>query len=146
MTIQEVAEREGVSVRQAQRYCRAPGFLGHVLKAAKVGKAFHIEESDYRQWRIDCGWEQAKPVAVAAPPVPQVPQPEEAAALLRPVRPAPAYPPYPLPADPVNGVLTNAPHERSSNHPHPLACEDYMRQEAENLLEKYRGSPNDDEE
>lgn len=147
MTIQEIAEREEVSERQVQRYVRE-GFQGHVLKATKVGKAYHVEEGDYCQWRIDCGFEQPDTVkeSLTAPSSPDDEHPAPDANLA--ARPAsaanlaalPPYPPYPLPADP-NGVPTNAPHPHSSTWPHPLACEDYMRSEAAKLIAKYQGAP-----
>jgi hypothetical protein len=151
MTIQEVAEREGISQRQAQRYCRE-GFKGHVLPSVKLGKAWSIDPKDYAAWRVACGFEQAQPeappqVAVTASPgdaLPASDSPGEAhPSPASPGDAPPAYPPYPMPADP-HGVLTNAPHPHSCNHPHPLACEDYMKQEAAKLIEKYRGDPPDE--
>jgi len=139
MTIKDVAEREQISERQAQRYCRE-GFKGHVLPSVMVGKARSISDADYRQWRIDCGWETAQTAEVATPLRPVRSQ-ESWERLAEPAPPVAAYPPWPMPADPVHGVLTNAPHPRSSNHPHPLACQAYLQNEARKLEQKYRGNP-----
>ena len=144
MTIQDIAKLEQVSERSAQRYVTV-GFKGIKIPAVKAGRSFSIDPADYKAWRIACGFDPAPAVQkvsqVSAPPA-------EPAAVLRPVD-APsnlpeiaefAFRPYPLPADP-NGVLTNGPHPHSCNHPHPLACEAYMKREAEKLVAKYRGDP-----
>jgi hypothetical protein len=145
MTISEIAERENVSTRQVQRYCRAPGFSGHVLKAVLVGKAYHVTDSDYRQWRIDCGFEKpmvprsARTGSSEDPPSSPGdarPLQAEAAVVLRPPKSKP-YPPYPMPADP-HGVITNCPHPRSSNWPHPDAVAEHQREEVRKQLAKYR--------
>lgn len=137
MTIQEIAQREGISERQAQRYVRE-GFQGHILKATKVGKAYHVDEGDYAAWRIACGFEQPRSEESSEPPA--SPSRDAHPAAGSSADPVPPYPPYPMPADP-HGVITNCPHPHSCNFPHPLACEAYMKQEAQKLVEKYQGAP-----
>ena len=57
MTIQDVARSEDIGERQAQRYCRAPGYKGHVLKAVRVGRGLVIAIEDYKAWRVECGFD-----------------------------------------------------------------------------------------
>jgi hypothetical protein len=143
MTIQDIVEREQVSERQAQRYVRE-GFQGHVLPSVKIGKAYHIEETDYAAWRIACGWEQPQPEAIPIPQVTVTPAPTANLA----VHPAPcAEYPDPEPASmfrpaTVDGPLTNCPHPASSNWPAPQTCEQYLQREAQKLVEKFQGAPN----
>jgi hypothetical protein len=156
MTIQDVARNEGISERQAQRYCAQPGFRGNVLKASKIGRAFVIAAEDYKAWRIACGFDflpqpdgaESAPLtsASSAPklgadadsadhlPVPSV---EPGAN-----PPGPSYPPYPQAADP-HGVPTNVPHEHSSTMPHPQACADYFAEQARKMKAQIRGYDND---
>jgi hypothetical protein len=130
VTVREVAALEQVSTRMVQRYCRE-GFQGHILPSIRVGKSLVIAESDYRAWRIACGFEQPEPE-----PQPQVSQPEES---LQPIAPpAPMYPPWPLAADP-HGELTNGPSEHSRNWPHPLACEAHRAEQLRRQMERLRG-------
>jgi len=146
MTIADVARLEQISERSAQRYCRE-GFQGHVLPAVKAGRSFSIAESDYRQWRRDCGFDETPAEPAALPPAPPDGAPASSFSEAHPVPGAPGeapcaeYPPYPKPADP-HGVLTNCPNEHSCNWPHPLAVADHMRHEAQKLVEKYRGDSN----
>jgi hypothetical protein len=158
MTIQDLARSEGISERQAQRYCRAPGYKGHVLPATRKGRGFVIEESDYRVWRVECGFDflpqQDAPgrstAAVSAteepggiPPgctTPQILGGFPAPGGSEP--PGPTYPPYPQAADP-HGVPTNVPHEHSSTMPHPQACADYFAEQARKMKAQIRGYDND---
>jgi hypothetical protein len=137
LAVKDVAKLEGVSERQIQRYVKE-GFKGHVLPAVRVGKASHIEETDYRAWRVACGWDQPE---LAQRPVvgslsPQSPQVEVIAPVPAPC--AEQYPPWPQCADP-NGELTNAPSEHSRNWPHPRSCEQYMREQRRKQIEQLRG-------
>jgi hypothetical protein len=151
MTIQDVARNEGISERQAQRYCRA-GYKGHVLPATRKGRGFVIEESDYRAWRVECGFDFL-PQQDAAPgrSTPAVSATAQAGGFppgypdAEPVSPRdtrPTYPPYPQAADP-HGVPTNVPHEHSSTMPHPQACADYFAEQARKMKAKLRGYDND---
>lgn len=138
MTVKEIAKREGISERQAQRYCRV-GYRGHVLPTTRNGKGFVIAEADYRAWRIVCGFEEAQPqVSAPAPSTNLVERPAPASPEHQARRRA-SYPPWPQPADP-NGQLTNVPHEHSRNWPHPEAC----RIHAEEELRKQRGYADDE--
>jgi hypothetical protein len=146
MTIQDVARSEEISERQAQRYCRAPGYKGHVLRAVRVGRGFVIAESDYKSWRLESGFDflpqpdgaESAPIgrstAVAATADPAVPNKcADCATVLR-----PTYPPWPQVANP-GGPITNVPHPSSGSMPHPLACEDHMREQQRKQLAKLRG-------
>jgi hypothetical protein len=138
LTVKQVAESEQISERQAQRYCRAPGYKGHVLKAVRVGRSFIIAVEDYKSWRLECGFDflpQQDATARAEVPVPD-PEP------VSPRDTRPSYPAYPQCADP-NGVLTNVPHEHSRNMPHPQACADYFAEQARKMEAKLRGYDND---
>ena len=149
MTIQDVARNEGISERQAQRYCRAPGYKGHVLKAVRIGRAFVIAAEDYKSWRIECGFDflphpggsepapltPADPAAVTPQILGGFPEPG-------PISPGPSYPPYPLPACP-GGPITNVPHPSSGSMPHPQACADYFAEQARKMKAQMRGYEND---
>ena len=140
MTVQDVAEREGISERQAQRYI-TEGFQGHKLPAVKVGKAWSITDADYAAFRQACGWEtQPEPiipqVEVIAPQVaPQIVDPAPCAE-----HPDPEPPSMFRPAT-VDGPLTNCPHPASSNWAAPETCQAYLQREARKLVAKYRGDP-----
>jgi hypothetical protein len=144
MTIQEIARLEQVTTRQIQRYCRAPGYKGHVLPAARKGRGFVIEESDYRAWRVECGFDflpqqdapERSTTAASTKPDDQDTEP------VSPRDTRPAYPPYPQAADP-HGVPTNVPHEHSSTMPHPQACADYFAEQARKMKAQMRGYDND---
>jgi hypothetical protein len=152
MTVTEIARLEEVSERQIQRYISL-GFKGHKLPAAKTRRAFVIDETDYRAWRVDCGFDfLPQPEAPEAPgdadPVPSAPK---LGALTEPGEIPPAsprearpYPPYPQAADP-HGVPTNVPHEHSSTMPHPLACRDYFEAQARKMKAQLRGYDDDNE-
>jgi len=147
MTIQDVARNEGISERQAQRYCRAPGYKGHVLPATRKDRGFVIEESDYRAWRVECEFDFL-PQQDAAPErtkdAEQFPK-GTASPDAEPASPGearPAYPPYPLPACP-GGPITNVPHPTSGSMPHPQACADYFAEQARKMKAKLRGYDND---
>ena len=135
MTVKEVAELERVSPRMVQRYI-SEGYKGCKLPAVRVGKSFQVTESDYLAWRVLCGFAQPEP----QPQVSQVSSeesseqgtPQEAGGF------HPAYPPWPQPADP-NGPITNAPHEHSSNFPHPEACRIYMEEQLRKQQIQIRG-------
>jgi len=152
MTIQDVARSEGISERQAQRYCRAPGYKGHVLKAARIGRAFVIDESDYRAWRVSAGFDflpqQDAPgrstAAVSATADLAAVTPQEFGGFPEPGGnpPGSSYPPYPQAADP-HGVPTNVPHEHSSTMPHPQACADYFAEQARRMKAQMRGYENE---
>jgi len=148
MTITDIAELEQVSVRSAQRYV-TEGYKGIKIPAVKAGRSFSIAESDYKAWRVLCGFDETPAVVAALPPAsgrsgnfPEGALPDEASSTPGVQRTAPCaeYPPYPLVADP-HGVLTNCPSEHSCNFPHPLAVQDHMRHEAQKLVEKYQGAP-----
>jgi hypothetical protein len=148
MTIQDVARNEGISERQAQRYCRAPGYKGHVLPATRKGRGFVIEESDYRAWRVECGFDflPQQDTAPERSTHADHASPAESADDIEPTSPgearSPAYPPYPQAADP-HGVPTNVPHEHSSTMPHPQACADYFAEQARKMKAQIRGYDND---
>lgn len=138
MTIADVARSEQISERQAQRYCRE-GYQGHVLKAVKLGKSYSISELDYRRWRQECGFDvlvEARPAEVVQVEVIADP-PREIQA------PAPSFRPWPMCADPA-GPVTNAPHERSSNWPHPLAVEQHSAELLREQQRKIRGYADDE--
>lgn len=150
MTIQDVAQHEGISERQAQRYVKL-GFQGHILKATKVGKAWSIDTKDYKTWRVLCGFEQ--PEVEPQVPAPSSPRDERpASAPLDGVHPAsvtnlvahPTYPPWPLPADP-NGELTNGPAPHSRNWPHPEAMKQHSEAQARNMKARFFRGTEDDE-
>ena len=135
MTIQDIARSEEISERQAQRYCRAPGYKGHVLKATRRGKGFLIQESDYRAWRLECGFDF-------------LPQPDAASEKTTPAKPVPK----PVRACPCSAILSALPAgsgpERTTNEctrptsrnwPHPLACEAYMQEQARKMKSRLRG-------
>jgi|SRR5208282_96730 len=134
MTVKEVAEREGITERSAQRYITV-GYKSHKLPAARMGRAFVIAEVDYRAWRVDCGFDFLP--QPADPVVPAI-----VSAIIRAVVPATApsapYPPYPQVANP-GGPITNVPHETSGSMPHPLAVRDYMEAQARRMKKKLRG-------
>lgn len=140
MTVKQVAASEQVSERQIQRYI-AQGYKGCKLPAVRVGRSFQIAEADYKAWRVACGFDttEALPQVSASEPDSGA-HPAPASKPESGPHPAPcaAYPPYPLPADP-NGVLTNVPHEHSSNWPHPLACQEYMEEQARKMKAQLRG-------
>jgi hypothetical protein len=130
LTVAEIAKREGVSHRQAERYT-SKGYNGIILPsiiADKRGKKL-VEISDYRQWRIAVGFDKPAPApsdgarpaesAERPPTTESGVRPKES--LERPAKPKATYPPWPQAADP-NGVLTNAPAPNSRNWPHPEAC------------------------
>ena len=133
LTVKDIARLEGVSSRMVQRYVSV-GFRGNKLPAVRIGKALVIAEQDYRTWRVQCGFAQPEPEPQREPR-PKV----EVIAL--PV-PAPLFNPWPQPADPA-GPITNAPHEHSSNWPHPLACEAYMQELLRKQIERLRGYSNE---
>ena len=139
MTVKQVAASEGVSERQIQRYI-SQGFQGHILPAVRVGKAFQITEADYRAWRVACGFD----AAIEAQPVSSCSVPNRLAGVDSCERPAPsaAYPLYPHPACP-GGPITNVPHPTSGNMPHPLACRDYMQEQARKQKAQIRGYENE---
>lgn len=153
MTIQDVAQHEGISERQAQRYIKL-GFQGHILRATKVGKAWSIDTKDYKTWRVSCGWETAAPAspkdARPASTAPGAQHPAPATNLdARPVTTSPgdtlpAYPPWPLPADP-NGELTNGPAPHSRNWPHPEAMKQHSEAQARNMKARFFRGTEDDE-
>jgi hypothetical protein len=141
MTVQQIARLEGVTARQIQRYC-SEGYQGNKLPASRIGKAFVIEEVDYRQWRRQCGFEPAELIPEPQQPQPQVSvsQPEES---LQPIAPpAPMFPPWPMAADP-HGQLTTTPSEHSCNFPHPLACEQHRQEQLRKQIERLRGYSNE---
>jgi hypothetical protein len=137
VTIQEIARIEGISERQAQRYCAEPGYKGCVLKATRKSRAFVIELEDYRAWRVECGFDFL-PQQDAVPEAPRV----RDELVPEPVAPRP-YPPYPQPANP-GGPITNIPHPTSGSMPHPQACADYMLEQAKKLKAKLRGYDHDE--
>ena len=139
MTVKEVAAEEEVCERQIQRYI-AHGFKGCKLPATRLGRSFHIAVEDYKAWRVGCGFDF----------LPQ-PEPQQAAEISQGEVIAPSepederlpYPPYPQAADP-NGILTNLPHERSRNWPHPLAFRDYEREQTRKNRSRLLGEENED--
>jgi hypothetical protein len=135
MTIAEIAQREGVTERSAQRYITV-GYKGTKLPAVKMGRTYSIAVEDYRAWRVQCGWDFL-PQQDVVPEVPKVRQRELTPAVESVALPKP-YPPYPQPADP-NGQLTTTPHPHSRNMPHPQACADYIAEQARKLKAKLRG-------
>ena len=144
VTIKEIAEREGISERQAQRYCRE-GYKGHVLPAVRVGKSFQIAEHDYRAWRVLCGWEEAQPQVL--PTEGRTPADPAASGSTNPAVPAftersATFPPWPMPACP-GGPITNVPHPSSGNMPHPEACRIHAEDELRKLQQPPRGYPNE---
>lgn len=149
MTVPDIAASEQTTTRTIQRYITV-GFRGHKLPAVKLGNAYSVTEEDYRQWRIDCGFDPMVPAEVVRRETPvEIPQVEVIAPEPEPIAPEPgqccaashsisAYPPYPQPADP-HGVLTNGPHPHSCNWPHPLAIADHNRAVARAEALKYHG-------
>jgi hypothetical protein len=140
MDVLSIAKLEGVTPRQIQRYI-AQGFQGHKLPATRNGRSFVIAESDYRLWRICCGFERAQP----EPPrqvsqettARNVPAADHAAT-------AALFPPWPQCADP-NGVPTNVPDPHSCTMPHPLAVEAHRAQQLREQQIRYRGYADDNE-
>jgi hypothetical protein len=146
MTVPDIAASEQTTTRTIQRYITV-GFRGHKLPAVRLGNAYSVTEEDYRQWRIDCGFDVALPVEVLRREIPQVkviaqpvaPEPEPVAPEPKtPCKVAQAYPPYPMPADP-HGVPTNCPHPHSCTFPHPKAVADHLREVARAAALKYHG-------
>jgi hypothetical protein len=131
MTIQEIARREEITERSAQRYV-TNGYRGHKLPATRRSRAFWITPEDYRDWRIACGFErpQTQPQVIEPHTVPCKDAPGSPRSV-----PVPKYPPWPKAADP-NGELTTGPSEHSRNWPHPKSCEEYMAQQ---LRKQQRG-------
>ena len=140
LTVREIALMHGVSERQIQRYV-STGYQGIKLPAQRTGKRLTITDTDFALWLIKCGFER-EPAVVAKPAIPQVsaPVPEIAQP-----DPAPAFPEWPRPADPLHGVLTNCPHERSCNHPDPRAVAAHMQLQAELQAARIRGNPHVEE-
>ncbi len=138
MTISEVARLEGISDRQAQRYCRE-GFKGIVLKAVRLGKSLHIIPDDYKLWREQCGFDATPPESGVVPPASSTNLVEHPASA-PPDGAHPAFRPWPLCADP-NGVPTNVPDPHSCTMPHPEAC----RIHDEELRQRMYGGSNDDD-
>jgi hypothetical protein len=160
MNIAEIAKLEEVTTRQIQRYCRAPGYKGHVLKATKVGRGFVVQIEDYKAWRAECGFDflpqpdgaksaptTAAPTTTTAAPTTTTAAPTTttAAPTTAPEAKCPdcatvvrSYPPWPLPANP-GGPITNVPHPSSGSMPHPLAVADHQREENRKMLAKLRG-------
>jgi hypothetical protein len=139
MTIQDVAKSEGISERQAQRYCRE-GYKGHVLNAAKIGRGLQITDDDYKAWRVACGFDAA-PVPEPEPEKDTIAQPSGSEPPI--VEPCPAYPPWPLPANP-GGPITNVPHPSSGSMPHPLAVADHEREMTRKQMAELRGYDHED--
>jgi hypothetical protein len=137
MTISEAARLQGVSTRHMLRYITV-GFKGHKLPAIRMGKKYFIVDDDYRQWRQQCGFDVAPGGSPGDPRLASVSPGDTHPASTAPGASHPAYPPFPLPADP-RGVLTNAPHEHSCNHPHPLACKAHFEEQARLQKERLRG-------
>jgi hypothetical protein len=134
MTVSEVAALEQVSTRMIQRYV-SEGYKGNKLPAVRVGKSFVIAENDYKRWRIACDFAQPEPIPEPGGGSPQGRTPSQVEVI---APPAPTYPPWPLAADP-NGPITNAPHEHSSNFPHPEACRIYMEEQLRKQQIQIRG-------
>ena len=134
LTIREVSLLEEVGVRQIQRYV-SEGFQGHKLKAVRVGKRLLIDEKDYRQWRVDCGFDQPAPEPKGPPQV-EVLSPEPIP------EPAPRLPAHCTPACP-GGPLTNCPHPTSGNWPDPDALRRHYEEEARTEQERYRRGDSD---
>lgn len=131
LTIRELAILEEVTKRQILRYCNE-GYQGHVLKASPVGNRLLVEERDYRQWRIDCGFDHAQP---EPKPEPQhqvetiAPEPE----------PTPIGPSARLrPSDP-NAPLTNVPYAHSSNWPAPEVLREHYEEKHRQMVRELLG-------
>jgi excisionase family DNA binding protein len=140
MTVQEIAKLEQVGERQIQRYI-AQGFKGRFkLPAVRVGRSYTVAESDYKAWRIACGFDTPAPAVEPMPQVSAIAEP----AVIEAAAPeyTPPYPPWPFPADP-NGELTNAPAPHSRNWPHPLAMQDHMQAETRKLRQRYGRIPDE---
>jgi hypothetical protein len=145
MTVKDVAKNEGVGVRQIQRYISL-GFKGHKLLARKRSKGYWIEESDYRAWRVACGFDPARVSPEDTRPAP-APSGDAHTATAEDAHPVALghriYPPYPFPADP-NGVITNVPDAHSCTMPHPQAVRDYFEAQARKMKETlYGGMPDE---
>jgi hypothetical protein len=133
MTLTEIAKALDLTKRQVLRYCRKPGYKGHVLKAKRTGKSLLVSEANYKAWRIACGFdflpqpEQAG-LAQSAQSAPVVSTPE--------LQEPRSYNPWPMAADP-NGIVTNTPHEHSRNWCHPLAMRDWLEDNARKMKEGF---------
>jgi hypothetical protein len=143
MTVQEIAKLEQVGERQVQRYI-AQGFKGRFkLPAVRVGRSYTVRETDYKVWRIACGFDTAAPVVAPIPQVSAISEASVIEAQAQQYTPAPPpYPPWPFPADP-DGELTNAPAPHSRNWPHPLAMQDHMQAENRKLRQRYGRNPDE---
>lgn len=161
VTIAEVARLEQVTPRQIQRYCRAPGFKGHVLPATRKGRGFAIEESAYRAWRLECQFDflpspdenagrssAAVSASIATPQKaggfpPGSPDEEPG-----PISPAPSFSElrrrYFAP-DRVGGPITNVHAIGSGSMCSPESCRLYLEASARRLKAKLRGYDDDDE-
>ena len=89
MTVRDIAASEQTTTRTIQRYITV-GFGGHKLPAVKLGNAYSVTEEDYRQWRIDCGFDAMVAAEVVRRETPvEIPQVEVIAPEPEPIAPEP---------------------------------------------------------
>jgi len=144
MTIQEIAKREAISERSAQRYVTV-GYKGHVLKATRMRRAFVIAEDDYKLWRLECGFDfLPQPEAPEAPPsAVTVPAARTSSAARSGDSPEPLsfeeikhrY----FSADRVGGPITNVPAFGSGSMCSPSTAKLYHEACARRMLSQLRG-------
>lgn len=130
LKIREIAILEDVTKRQVLRYCNE-GYQGHVLKTVKVGNKLLVDEGDYHEWRLACGFDEPQPEPKPQPQVEVVPDPEpEPLPSARPAHCRPACPGAPL---------TNIPTPLSGNWAHPDAIREHTERAARELVASFRG-------
>jgi hypothetical protein len=153
MTIQEIAKREAISERSAQRYVTV-GYKGHVLKATRMRKAFVIAEDDYKLWRLECGFDFLPQPAGSEPPpsavdvvrnrttvtTPAVPAADSAARLSFEEIKRRYFSP-----DRIGGPITNVPAFGSGSMCSPSTAKLYHEACARRMKAQLRGYENEDE-
>lgn len=146
LRLREIAVLENVSLRSAQRWVRS-GELCSVIR----GRERMVLREEYEAFKGKrdalCGLDKVEPDPVPVPteavvaPEPcteQKPAPKETCEeYIRRTAPVVFRPANP------NGVLTNCPHPNSSNFCSPDVVRQVTEQNARNLIEQFKGNPDD---
>ena len=153
MTVKQVAELEGVTERQIQRYISL-GCKGHKLPATRMRRAFVIAEDDYKLWRLECGFDFLPQPAGSEPPpsavdvvrnrttvtTPAVPAADSAARLSFEEIKRRYFSP-----DRIGGPITNVPAFGSGSMCSPSTAKLYHEACARRMKAQLRGYENEDE-
>jgi hypothetical protein len=146
MTVKQVAELEGVTERQIQRYISL-GCKGHKLPATRMRRAFVIAEDDYKLWRLECGFdflpqpgspgEPPSVVTVAAVPAPSASDAERLS--FEEIKRRYFSP------DRIGGPITNVPAFGSGSMCNPETARLYHEAQARKMKQQLRGYDDDNE-